>query len=91
MVTTIHAIEAAATGVTMRSQGHGGFCFVVTGSQRDFYSNRSQGHAGPALLRKIPQRDTTRVRLERRGHRVTNVFGVWSRGHGLFYAVTTLE
>ena len=34
VVTTIDSIEAAATGVTMRSQGHGGVSKAVTRSRR---------------------------------------------------------
>ena len=36
VVTTVHAVEAAATEVTVRSQGHHDFCYLVTGSQRNF-------------------------------------------------------
>jgi len=36
VVTSIRAILRAATGVTIRSSGHRGFRFAVTGSQRIF-------------------------------------------------------
>ena len=51
VVTTIDSIEAAATGVTMRSQGHGGFSKAVTRLRRFFEAVTRKGNHCDIVLR----------------------------------------